>query len=63
MELRNFAILITFILSKRGIKQLTNPQFVKTVSIIPAVNVAQFNEPLSFGTLINLLTNGSFSII
>lgn len=42
---------------------LTNPQFVRTASIMPAVKIAQFNEPLSLGTLMNLLTSGSFSII
>lgn len=42
---------------------LTNPQLLRTPSMIPAENVAQFNEPLSFGTLMNLLTNGSFSMM
>lgn len=41
----------------------TNPQLLRTPSIMPAENVAQFSAPLSFGTLMNLFTSGSFSMI
>lgn len=42
---------------------LTNPQPLRTASMIPAINTAQLRLPLSFGTDMYLLTRGSSSII
>ena len=44
-------------------KKLTNPDKQSTDSMIPAEKTAQFSEPLSFGTLIYLLTRASVSMM
>lgn len=42
---------------------LTNPECDRNASTMPATKTAQFSEPLSFGTLMNLFTSGWASMM